>query len=100
MESNPEKREILIRIYSGEDARKRAVSVIDISNRGKQIPGEVISHLFEPYYTTKEEKGGTGIGLYLTREIIESHMGGLVELFNIESGVCCRIMIPKEEPYE
>lgn len=94
IESNPEKRQINIKIYSAKDAKQRPVTVIDITNKGDRIPEESLSLLFEPYYTTKEEKGGTGIGLYLTKEIVEAHMNGSIELFNLDDGVCCRIIIP------
>lgn len=96
IDSDPEKREILIRIYSAKDGKQRAAAVIDITNKGDQIPREVMNRLFEPYFTTKDEKGGTGIGLYLTKEIVESHMNGTIEMFNVPGGVCCRITIPKE----
>jgi len=94
--SNPEKREIRIRIGTAFDAKQKAVTVIDIKNNGNPIREELLPRLFEPYFTTKEEKGGTGIGLYLTKEIVETHMNGTICLFNIKGGVCCRITIPKE----
>ncbi|HML36215.1 MAG TPA: sensor histidine kinase [Bacillota bacterium] len=96
IDSDPEKREIRIRIYSVRDGKQRSAAVIDITNQGDQIAPEIINRLFEPYFTTKDEKGGTGIGLYLTKEIIESHMNGTVEMFNVPGGVCCRVTIPKE----
>jgi signal transduction histidine kinase len=100
IESNPENREIRIRIYSANDPKHKDAAVIDIANNGARIPETSLPLLFEPYYTTKEEKGGTGIGLYLTKEIVEAHMNGSIRLFNIEGGVCCRITIPKDQPKE
>lgn len=104
IESNPGKREIGIRIYSAgspavkdstaKDPRRKPATVIDITNSGDQIPEASLPLLFEPYFTTKEEKGGTGVGLYLTKEIVEAHMKGTIRLFNVEDGVCCRIVIP------
>jgi signal transduction histidine kinase len=95
MEASPEQREIRIRIYSMKAARP--VTVIDIENDGAQIRETDSLHLFEPYFTTKEDKGGTGIGLYLTKEIVEAHMNGTIRLFNTENGVCCRITLPGEK---
>lgn len=92
MEANPEKREIRIRIYTR--AYTKPVAVIDIENEGNPIREADRTKLFEPYFTTKEETGGTGIGLYLTKEIVEAHMGGSIQLFNTENGVCCRILLP------
>jgi signal transduction histidine kinase len=95
MESNPEKREIRVRIYAGYAGKhpNDKTDIIDIENDGDPIPEEALPLLFDAYYTTKEEKGGTGIGLYLTKEIVESHMGGSIRLFNVEKGVCCRIIL-------
>jgi len=94
IESNPEKREIRIKIYSVQGTKQRTNTVIDIINNGKPIPESSLPKIFELYFTTKEEKGGTGIGLYLTKEIVEAHMNGSIHLFNVENGVCCRIAIP------
>lgn len=99
IESNPEKREIRIKIYSVHDTKQRTDTVIDIVNNGEQIPESTLPKIFELYFTTKEEKGGTGIGLYLTKEIVEAHMNGSICLFNVENGVCCRIMIPKRRSW-
>ena len=98
-ESNPGKREIKIKIYSADDAKKK-FAVIDIINSGDPIPEASLPLLFEPYFTTKEDKGGTGIGLYLTKDIVEAHMSGSIELFNVEDGVCCRIAVPAAVPQE
>ncbi|MDF2654869.1 MAG: sensor signal transduction histidine kinase [Bacillota bacterium] len=97
IEAAPDKREIRVRIYSRQGAKQRGEAVVDIFNNGSHIPEELLKQVFDPYFTTKEEKGGTGIGLYLTKEIIEAHMAGTIELFNIENGVCCRMVIPRED---
>lgn len=100
IDSNPLKREIQIRIYSSQDTKQKNSTVIDIINIGDSISEASLPLLFEPYFTTKETKGGTGIGLYLTKEIVEAHMNGTIRLFNVEGGVCCRITIPGEPPKE
>lgn len=100
IESNPQRREIRIAVYSSQDQNQKPVSVIDIMNDGSKIPDSVLPLLFQPYFTTKEEKGGTGIGLYLTKEIVEARMNGTVRIFNIDGGVCCRLMVPDEAPKE
>ena len=44
---------------------------------------EIISKIFEPYFTTKQRSQGTGIGLYMTEEIITRHMNGKIDVKNI-----------------
>lgn len=87
--SNPEERVIRIDV-SADGEMLRA----DIFNYGDRIPEEAMDSLFEPYFTTKEASGGTGIGLYISREIIEGRMNGRIFMSNADQGVCCTVMIP------
>ena len=60
---------------------------IEISNNGGSIDDDVIDRIFEPYFSTKFEHQGTGIGLYMTKSIIQNNMKGRIEVQNIEDGV-------------
>ena len=60
---------------------------IEISNNGNNIKNDIIDKIFEPYFTTKFETQGTGIGLYMTKAIIETNMKGKIEVENINDGV-------------
>ena len=44
---------------------------VEISDTGKGIPPEAIDHIFEPFYTTKKEGEGTGLGLFIVRKMVE-----------------------------
>ena len=68
-------------------------AVLEITNRGNHISEGTLENLFEPYFTTKNEKDGTGIGLYISKIIIEQRMNGQIELKNVDLGVCCRICV-------
>ncbi|MDD2780732.1 PAS domain-containing sensor histidine kinase [Sulfuricurvum sp.] len=69
---------------------------IAISNNGPSITTEVISHIFEPYFSTKDEKIGTGLGLYMSKIIVEKHLHGVISVHNMDGGVCFNITLPKQ----
>jgi len=74
-----------IEINLGNTEDKTKISVLIIDNGGG-IPEEIIDKIFEPYYTTKESTGGTGVGLYMSKTIIETNMGGTLTVRNIGDG--------------
>jgi len=61
-------------------------TVIYVTDNGGGIPEEILPHIFDPYFTTKKDGHGTGIGLYMSRIIIEEHMHGKLEVYNHEEG--------------
>jgi len=70
---------------------------VNISNNGQLIPDEVLPKVFDQYFTTKTSEDGTGIGLYMTKMIIESNFGGSIEMFNRDENVVTEILLPIEE---
>ena len=76
--------------------------VVDIKNNAGKIPQDIIHRVFEPYFTTKHQSQGTGIGLYMSTEIITNHMKGSLIVKNEEfiynnkkyQGPCFEIKIP------
>ena len=68
--------------------------IITFCNNGGNIDKNIINRVFEPYFTTKFETQGTGIGLYMTKNIVETNMQGKIEVDNIKDGVCFNIILP------
>jgi len=63
-----------------------------VRDNGGGIAEEVLGKIFDPYFTTREK--GTGIGLYMSKMIIESNMNGHIEVRNIEGGAEFTIITP------
>ncbi len=68
--------------------------VIEVRDTGCGIAPEAASRIFEPYFTTKEEGQGTGIGLYMSRRIIEQSMGGTLTFTSKPGETVFRIEVP------
>ena len=73
--------------FQGKIAITIVKDTIRIYNNGGFVDQEVLERMFEPYFTTKFEDKGTGIGLYMTKMIIENSMGGEISARNKDEGV-------------
>ena len=62
--------------------KKDNKAIIEINDNAGGINEEIIEKVFEPYFTTKHQSQGTGIGLFMCREIIAKHMNGQIEISN------------------
>lgn len=71
---------------------RNEMAIITIEDTGGGVDKNVIDKVFEPYFTTKDS--GTGIGLYMTRMIVEDSLNGSITVSNTEQGAKFVIMFP------
>ncbi len=80
-----------IDIKTFDDAKN---SYLTVSDNGGGIPEDIVDKIFEPYFSTKTQKDGTGLGLYMSKIIIEDHCGGKLEAYNENGGAVFKITMP------
>jgi PAS domain S-box-containing protein len=83
------KKQLYIRYYA-----KKNRAIIEIEDNAGGIPLDIINRIFEPYFSTKENKNGTGLGLYMSKMIIEEHSLGHLSVKNAKEGALFKIELP------
>jgi signal transduction histidine kinase len=64
--------------------KENSTLFIKIKDSASGIKEDIIKRIFEPYFTTKHQSQGTGIGLYMSEEIITKHMDGELTVQNVD----------------
>lgn len=89
IENSIENRVIKIHSYENED-----YLFVEFEDNAGGIKNDVISKIFDPYFSTKNNKNGTGLGLYMSKTIIEEHSGGNIDVYNTDFGAKFIIKLP------
>ena len=79
---------IKISTYELEDK-----NILEVEDNGGGIPEKIKEKIFEPYFSTKMQKDGTGLGLYMSKSIIEEHCNGKLTFFNSDEGAIFKIIL-------
>ena len=87
--SDKKEKNIVVRSFKEE-----GFVTIELIDNATGIDEKIIDKLFDPYFSTKEEENGTGIGLYMTKMIIEKNMNGIIQVKNIGEGAIFTIKLP------
>jgi PAS domain S-box-containing protein len=65
---------------------------VRVRDNGGGIPAGVVDRIFEPYFSTRG--GGTGIGLHMSRQLVERSLGGRIEACNVDGGAELSVFVP------
>jgi PAS domain S-box-containing protein len=89
IEKNIQNRVININTYEDKNSL-----VIEFEDNAGGIKNDVINKIFDPYFSTKNNKNGTGLGLYMSKTIIEEHSDGSIDVYNTNFGTKFIIKLP------
>ncbi len=84
----------------GSYASDEKLFVLEVIDNGGGVDDAIRHQIFEPYFSTKETKEGSGLGLYIAKTIVENHLHGTIGFENREEGACFYVKIPSLTPGE
>lgn len=93
-------RRIRVRTVETESGRGAARVAVEIEDTGLGIPEDRLARIFEPFFTTKTGGQGTGLGLAVSRSIVEEHGGAMEAENRAGGGAVFRVSVPAARPAE
>jgi C4-dicarboxylate-specific signal transduction histidine kinase len=76
-------------------ANENGSVILTISDNAGGIETNLMQRIFDPYFTTKHKSMGTGLGLYISKMIIEKNMDGLLSVENTKDGAAFYIKLER-----
>ncbi len=92
----PEGAEIAGNLKCATESEERFVEIL-VADDGPGIPKEILSNVFDPFFTTREPGQGVGLGLYIVQEIVREHDGCLAVASRPENGTRVIVLLPIED---
>lgn len=97
VQSGMENKQVILSLRESD-----GVITIKVKDNGGGIPDEIKDKLFDPYFTTKHQSQGTGLGLYMSAQILQNHFNGHLRVLNVvdENGIgaCFVVEFPETQP--
>jgi len=84
--------QLRVKTYVQKAEKNERTVVVEIEDTGTGIPADVLDKLFDPFFTTRRGKGGTGLGLSVARNTIEMH-NGKIEIGNKKGGGGAKVTV-------
>jgi polar amino acid transport system substrate-binding protein len=80
-------------VSTSYDEKKPSI-VVEVEDEGTGITSEMLSHITDPFYTTKSDSGGLGLGLSISSRIVREHGGTLTFTSEPGKGTKAEIVLP------
>ena len=87
IENEIENKQVIISTYNNDTE-----VIIEICDNAGGIPDDIVGKIFDPYFSTKIQKNGTGLGLYMSKTIVEEHHNGKIKVKTHANGTCFELI--------